>query len=372
MSLSKICSIYAANSPLRMTALTSSSCKKLQKSILLDPTVDQTPSITPVFACNKTSRLSRAVAFEGVLNSGEDFAVRILTGFADARDWPQLINIAADGESDGHHHLFGDMALAYALHHIESNNLASLTNYGEYLERYPPSHEVQIYENTSWSCVHGVERWRGNCGCNSGGHSGWNQEWRAPLREALDWLRDRLSTIFEEKAKEYLKDPWSARNDYIGVVVDRTTERVESFLKDHALKDLHFDERIAVLELMEIQRHAMLMYTSCGWFFDELSGIETVQVIQYAARAIQLADQLFSDSFEPGFLEHLERAVSNIPEHRNGRVIYEKFVRPAMLDMKDVGAHYAISSLIRDYSDTEKLFCYSVKREDYRDIQVGE
>ena len=316
--------------------------------------------------------ISRAVAFEGVLKRGEDLSSRILTGSTDTRDSPLLINIATDGESYGHHHLFGDMALAYALHHIESNNLASLTNYGEYLERYPPSHEVQIYENTSWSCIHGVERWRGNCGCNSGGHSGWNQEWRAPLREALDWLRDRLATLFEEKAKEYLKDPWSARNDYIGVVVDRTTERVESFLKDHALKDLHFDERIAVLELMEIQRHAMLMYTSCGWFFDELSGIETVQVIQYAGRAIQLGEKILGTSLEGPFREILSKAQSNLPEYGDGFRIYERFVKPAIVDLRKVAAHYAISSLIRDYSDTEKLFCYSVKREDYRDIQAGE
>ncbi len=316
--------------------------------------------------------IARAVAFEGVLNRGEDFAGRILTGFAGTRDWPQLVNIATDGESYGHHHLFGDMALAYALHHIESNNLASLTNYGEYLERFPPSHEVQIYENTSWSCAHGIERWRGNCGCNSGGHSGWNQEWRAPLREALDWLRDQLSALFEEKAKEYLKDPWSARNDYIGVVVDRTAERVESFLKDHALKDLNFNERIAVLELMEIQRHAMLMYTSCGWFFDELSGIETVQVIQYAGRAIQLGEKMSGTNLEGTFREILSKAHSNLPEYGDGSRIYERFVKPAVVDLGKVAAHYAISSLIRDYSDTEKLFCYSVKREDYRDIQTGE
>ena len=316
--------------------------------------------------------ISQAVAFEGVLNRGEDFESRILTGVSDARDWPQLINIATDGESYGHHHRFGDMALAYALHHIDSNNLASLTNYGEYLERYPPLHEVQIYDNTSWSCSHGIERWRGNCGCNSGGHSGWNQEWRAPLREALDWLRDRLSALFEEKAKEYLKDPWSARDAYIGVVVDRTAERVESFLKDHALKDLHRDERAAVLALMEIQRNAMLMYTSCGWFFDELSGIETVQVMQYAGRAIQLGEKISGTSIEGAFREILSKAQSNLPEYRDGSRIYERFVKPAVVDLGRVAAHYAVSSLIRDYSDTEKIFCYSVKREDYGEIQTGE
>src|SRR6185436_7387889 len=161
-------------------------------------------------------------------------------------------------------------ALAYALRHIESNNLAKLTNYGDYLEKYPPTYEAKIHEGSAWSCSHGVGRWKENCGCNSGGHGGWNQNWRSPLRNALDWLRDQMAPVFEQKAKELLKDPWAARNDYISVILDRS------------------DENVTVLKLMELQRHAMLMYTSCGWFFDELSGLETVQVIQYAARAIQL------------------------------------------------------------------------------------
>ena len=127
--------------------------------------------------------ISHAVAFEDLLNRGEDFAERLFGGFNDGRDWPQLFHIATDGETYGHHHKFGDMALAAALNHIERHNLARLTNYGEYLAQYPPDHEVQIIENTSWSCAHGIERWRSNCGCNSGGHAGWNQEWRVPLRE---------------------------------------------------------------------------------------------------------------------------------------------------------------------------------------------
>jgi hypothetical protein len=264
------------------------------------------------------------------------------------------------------------MALAYALHHIESNNLARLTNFGEYLEKNPPLHEVQIHENTSWSCAHGIERWRSNCGCNSGGQPGWSQEWRGPLREALDWLRDRTSVLFEEKAKEYLKDPWRAREDYIGVVLDRNEERVEGFLKEHALRELTGSERTSVLELMEIQRHAMLMYTSCGWFFDEISGIETVQVIQYAGRVIQLAEKLFGAGLEDPFREMLSRAKSNLPEHGDGAHIYDKFVKPAVVDLRKVAAHYAISSLIADYGDTSKIYRYSIKREDYRGIQAGE
>jgi len=313
--------------------------------------------------------IAQALAFEGLLDNGEAFANRLLSAFAD--DSPRLVHIATDGESYGHHHRGGDMALAHALHHIESNGLAQVTNYGRYLEQHPPSHEVEIFENSSWSCVHGVERWRSDCGCNSGGHSGWNQGWRAPLRAALDWLRDAVNPAFESLARQFLTDPWVARDDYIDIILDRSPDRISAFLIRHATRPLSSGDEITVLKLLELQRNAMLMYTSCGWFFDELSGIETVQDIKYAGRVLQLADQLFSEPFEPGFLEQLERAKSNIPEHRDGRTIYENFVRPAMLDMKDVGAHYALSSLFQDIGEQSSIYAYSATREDYRSFQVG-
>ncbi len=315
--------------------------------------------------------VSRAVAFERLLTKGEDLANRLLSTFSDARTWPQLVHIATDGETFGHHHRFGDMALAYALHYLESNNLARLTNYGEYLERHPPTHQVQIMEHTSWSCTHGVERWRSDCGCNSGGHPGWNQAWRAPLREAFDWLRDTLAPRYEEKARRFVKDPWAARNDYIEVILDRSPESIERFLNRHAARELREAEQITVLKLLELQRHAMLMYTSCGWFFDELSGIETVQIIQYAGRVIQLAGELFGDSYEAPFLDRLERAKSNLPEHRDGRHVYDKFVKPAIIDLHQVGAHYAMSSLFDAYGEPAKAYCYSVDREDYRIAEAG-
>ncbi len=263
------------------------------------------------------------------------------------------------------------MALAYALNHIEGNGLARVTNYGEYLEKHPPTHEVQIFENSSWSCVHGIERWRDDCGCNSGGHPGWNQAWRKPLREALDWLRERFSFIYENAASEYLKDPWEARDRYIGVILDRSKENVENFFRAHSAKPLSHDEKILVLKLLEMQRHAMLMYTSCGWFFDELSGLETVQVIQYAGRAIQLSEDIFTDGLEDSFKARLAQAKSNIPEHENGMVIYDKFVKPAMLDLKKVGAHYAVSSLFEDYIDETDIYSYAVTKEDYTKTPAG-
>lgn len=315
--------------------------------------------------------ISRAVAFEGLLARGEIFAGRLTGAFDDSRTWPQLVHIATDGETYGHHHLYGDMALAYALQYIEENSLAKLTNYGQYLEQHPPVHEVEIYENTSWSCAHGVERWRSDCGCNSGGHPGWNQAWRAPLRETFDWLRDTLAPQYEEKARTLLRDPWEARDAYIDVVLDRRRENVEAFFARHAARPLNDDEKITALKLLELQRHAMLMYTSCGWFFDDLSGIETVQVIQYAARALQLAGELFGDSLETSFLERLEKAKSNVPEHKDGRTIYEKSVRPALVDLAKVGAHYAVSSLFEEYNRTTRTYCYRVEREDYRLLTAG-
>jgi len=315
--------------------------------------------------------ISQAVAFEGQLKQGEDFAHRLLSGFSDARDWPQLLHIATDGETYGHHQHYGDMGLAYALNYIESNGLARLTNYGEYLEKYPPTHEVQIFENSSWSCVHGIERWRENCGCHSGGYPGWSQEWRRPLREALDWLRDRLAGIYESAANEYLKDPWSARDDYVQLILNRSDERKEAFFNLHALRSISDVEKVTVLKLLEMQRHAMLMYTSCGWFFDELSGLETVQILKYAGRAIQLSEDIFSYGLEDTFKARLTLAKSNIPEHENGAIIYENLVMPAMIDLKKVGAHFAVSSLFEDYIDETKIYSYIIQKEDYQKASAG-
>jgi len=315
--------------------------------------------------------ISRAVAFEGLLSRGEDLVDRLVGAFNHEREWPQLVHIATDGESYGHHHRFGDMALAYALNAIESSQFARLTNYGEYLERHPPTHQVEIIEKTSWSCFHGIDRWQSNCGCNSGGHPDWNQEWRKPLRRALDDLRDALAIPFEDKGRELLKDPWAARNDYLSVVCDRSTNSVERFFARHAVRPLSDAAMTTALKLLELQRNAMLMYTSCGWFFDEISGVETVQVIQFAGRAIQLAHELFGDSLESQFVEQLAAAKSNLPEHGDGRGIYEKFVRPAMVDWERVGAHYAVSSLFENYSEQTKVYCYGIERKAYQISEAG-
>jgi alpha-amylase/alpha-mannosidase (GH57 family) len=316
--------------------------------------------------------ISRAIAFERLLEKGENLVNRLMGAFSEERTWPQLVHIATDGETYGHHHRYGDMALAYAISQIESGDQAKLTNYGEFLEKFPPTHEVEIVENSSWSCAHGIERWRTNCGCNSGSRPQWNQEWRAPLRESLDWLRDAVAPLYEKAASELLKDPWMARNNYIDVLLDRSEETVVEFLNVHATRELKEEERIRALKLLESQRQLMLMYTSCGWFFDELSGIETVQVIQYAGRAIQLAEQAFGQPFEAEFVDRLSRAKSNISELADGRRIYERYVKPAAMDLYKVAAHYAISSVFENggVSDT-KTYCYDLEYEDYKGFVAG-
>jgi alpha-amylase/alpha-mannosidase (GH57 family) len=314
--------------------------------------------------------ISQAVAFEKLLDNGEKFATRLTSALSDARTCPQLTHIATDGETYGHHHKHGEMALAYALDYIETKKSVKITNYGEFLERNPPTWEAQIYENTSWSCIHGVERWRANCGCNAG-RLGWSQEWRKPLREALDWLRDTINPQFEALGRTVLRDPWAARDAYINVVLNRSPEARSRFGEAHFTGELKLDQHVLVWKLMELQRHAMLMYTSCGWFFDELSGIETVQVIQYAGRVVQLAEELFGDAIEARFLERIAAARSNLPEYGDGAKIYKRYVKPSMVDLEKVGAHYSISSLFAPYGERTDIFSYTVKRLDYHTGDAG-
>ena len=331
------------------------------------------PSGATIAAFFYDGPVSRAVAFDPLLLSkGETFAGRLLGAFSDTRSRAQLVHVASDGETYGHHHRHGDMALAYALHTIETGGSARLTNYAEFLEKNPPAHEVRIEEATSWSCAHGVERWQSDCGCHTGAHPGWNQAWRAPLRAALDLLRDALAPLFESGAAGLLADPWAARNDYIDVILDRSPESVNRFLARHASGTLSPEERMRVLKLLETQRHAQLMYTSCGWFFDDVSGIEARQIVQYAGRALQLAQDLFPGSdLEAPFLDALGRARSNVPEARDGRRIYEESVRPAMVSLERVGAHYAVYSLFAEFGEETRVYAYRVVREDERRFASG-
>jgi alpha-amylase/alpha-mannosidase (GH57 family) len=321
---------------------------------------------------------SRAIAFEGLLNSGSDFADRLLSIFhtqsPNDPEPAQLSHVATDGESYGHHHKHGEMALSYAMHNIESGDQAALTNYGEFLEKFPPKWEAEVVENTSWSCFHGVERWRSNCGCNSGTKPGWNQEWRTPLRAALDYLRDASAPLAEELTKPLLKDLWLARDAYVQVILDRSPASIIKFFAQHATRELTETERIIALELMELERHTQLMYTSCGWFFDEISGIETVQVIAYAGRVLQLAAKLLGQpgiDLEKNFLDILARGKSNLPDIGDGAEVYHRYVNSMQIGLEQVGAHYAISSIFRSYPEHGELFCFDVHRESQETFSSG-
>jgi alpha-amylase/alpha-mannosidase (GH57 family) len=309
--------------------------------------------------------ISRTLAFENLLDSGDAFADRLHGAFRDDRAHAQLVHIATDGETYGHHRRHAEMALSYAIRKLSANESLRVTNYAEYLESHPPAWELDVFDNSSWSCVHGIERWMNDCGCNSGMKPGWGQHWRAPLRHALDWLRDRLAVVFEEEGRKLLRNPWKARDDYIRVILDRSPESRAQFLAAHGVRRFPAGKEARVYELLEMQRHAMLMYTSCGWFFDELSGIETVQVIHYAARALQLARQLTGQSLEEEFLDRLQHARSNLPEHSDGKSIYLKWVKPAMVDLEKVAAHYAVSSLFEAYQDCTGVYSHQVIREDH-------
>mgnify|MGYP001097215834 CR=1 FL=1 len=312
------------------------------------------------------------IAYGGLLHNGENLASKLLDSFPKNTEQARLIHVATDGESFGHHHRHGDMALAYCLHHLEAENLAKITVYSEYLEKYPPNYEVEIWENSSWSCVHGLERWKSNCGCCADQSQCGKQQWRAPLREALDWLRDRLAGIYEQKMSEYFDDPWRLRNEYITVINDRSSTNIEKFIAEMTGRQLDEENRIAFLKLLETQRNAMLMYTSCGWFFDNVSGIETVQILKYAARAIQLCRDVHNENLEPEFKSMLERVPTNSYELANGKDVYQAYVEPAQVDLDRVGAHYALSSIF-DGEDEEQahIYCYYVKPEDYHKSEAG-
>jgi alpha-amylase/alpha-mannosidase (GH57 family) len=315
---------------------------------------------------------SQGIAFDGLLYDGKNFAERLLSSFDADEEGPQLVHVATDGETYGHHHKRGDMALAYCLDYIRNDERAEVINYAQFLKLFPPTDETQIHENTSWSCYHGVERWRSNCGCHSGGKPEWNQAWRKPLRDALDWLRDTLADIYFKEASRFLKDPWAARNDYIKIAVKRREEAVKRFLKEHAKFAMDDVEVNKTLRLLELQRHCMLMYTSCGWFFDEISGIETIQIMQYACRAIQLSRQLTDVDLEVKFLEKLTPALSNVTSMGTAADVYKRVILPAKGNLHRVGVHYAVSSVFEEEPESLPLFNYNAVNEAFVRKEAGE
>lgn len=316
--------------------------------------------------------VSQAIAFERLLHSGEKLARRLLGAFRPTleRAGRQLVTVSTDGETYGHHVAHGDMALAYAIETIRQGKDAELTIFAQFLEKNPPTDLVEIIEPSSWSCSHGVDRWRADCGCSTGGEPGWSQAWRGPLRTALDNLRDRLAVEFEAGAGQLLADPWAARDAYIRVILDRRPETVAAFLHEHAGRSLSATERVSALRWLEVQHHCLLMYTSCGWFFDELSRIEPTQVLAYAGRAIHLAEQLGITGIEEPFRDDLAAARSNIPACGDGRAIYDRAVRGHRVGLDQVAAHYAVAALFEADPRQTPVFCYEVTAEPLRRLQV--
>jgi alpha-amylase/alpha-mannosidase (GH57 family) len=270
---------------------------------------------------------SHAVAF-GELAQGSAALVRRLSDRFSADETDELVSIATDGETYGHHHRGGHRVLAEMLDAIERAGSPRLTNYGEYLASHPPADQVEILENTSWSCAHGLGRWSESCGCVTGEHPKWTQAWRAPLRAALDWLRDRLGELYESRAGALLADPWAARDDSIEIWLDRDPDVRRSFLARHARRSLDPAEQALAVDLLDLQRQAMLMYTSCGWFFDDVGGLEGRQILQYAGRAIEIAARSLGVSLLEPFLDRVELAQSNVAERGDARRIFERDVLP--------------------------------------------
>lgn len=316
--------------------------------------------------------VSQRIAYGNLIRNGDRMAHEILSHLDERPDRPQLAHIATDGETYGHHYRYGDMALAYCLNEIETNKNADITIYGQFLEETPPDYEVQIHENTSWSCSHGVERWKSNCGCFTDPKFSGRQEWRTGLRNSLDWIRDQFVPLYEQNASTFIADPWAARNRYIRVILDRSSENVEAFLAECMGRVPSADERVSLLNLLEIQRNAMLMYTSCGWFFNDISGIETTQVLRYAARAIQLARDATGLDLEPEFEESLAAAPCSHRDCANGRDVYRKMVIPSRVELHRVAAHVAINLLFGDYIQGDnELHCYVTNTRDYLQLEMG-
>lgn len=315
--------------------------------------------------------LARSVAFDRLLDRGENFVTSLSARCLASSEESCLSHIATDGESYGHHHRHGDMALAWTLEKFDEIPEADITVYGQFLREHPPELEARIRENSSWSCAHGIERWRSDCGCHTGGEAGWNQQWRTGLRNALDWLRDKLAEIFESGSGPLFESPWQSRDRYIEVILDRNEESVRRWLEREMNRTPEPGETVRALQLLEMQRHSLLMYTSCGWFFNDLSGIETLQILRYAGRAIQLAQNLTGSDLESEFLGLLSQAGSNLPARGNGSEIWKADVEPGVIGLGDVAAHCAVSAVFDAVEQESEVYCYRIQSRNFTRRTAG-
>ncbi|HEY9698167.1 MAG TPA: DUF3536 domain-containing protein [Trichocoleus sp.] len=313
--------------------------------------------------------ISRDMGFNDVLSSSHHFVSRLGQAVRGNHPPAQLISVATDGETFGHHKGGTEKALAYAFTQEFPSRGWTVTNFAHYLSLNPPTHEVELKPVTAWSCSHGVDRWQSDCGCGGGGS--WNQQWRKPLRDSLDWLRDQLIKVYEEQGSKFFTDPWKARDHYVQVILDRTPSNICRFLSEYQSHKLSVLERVDALRLLEMQRHALLMYTSCGWFFDELSRPEGTQILRYAARALELAGDVSGVQLEKGFIKRLASAPSNVELFVNGAEVYRQLVIPAQIPLEQVAAHYAITSLFTPYPREQRVYCYTAYQTDYQLQRLG-
>ncbi len=273
--------------------------------------------------------LSKAAAFEDLTRDSSVFADRVEACYRHGHHGRQLVSMAVDGETFGHHHKFGDMTLAHAfLHELKKRGIATV-NFAQYLEDNPPQWEARIKtgpdkEGTAWSCAHGVRRWKGGCDC--GREDGFSLNWRLPLRAGLNTLRDAAADIYAAEASKFFRAPWEARNEYVSLLLDHSKKNAGAFFDRQALRPLERTEKARALELLEMQKNAMFMFTSCGWFFSDISRIETVQNLRYAARAAETMRDLGFENAERGFLSLLEMAHSNYPDADTGLALYQKII----------------------------------------------
>ncbi len=313
------------------------------------------------------------VVYDGPLSHELAFALAGLTSEELARraraasgDGPAAA-VATDGETFGHHHHYADRTLAYLFASAAANAGSRVAHAASLVAEVPATYEAEV-RLSSWSCAHGVERWRADCGCRTGGEPGWDQRWRAPLRAALDVLRDAGAEVFERRGPRVLRDPWAARDAYIAVVLGQVG--VEEFAAEHGLGGDH-DALVEALTLLEAQRHALLMYTSCGWFFNDLAGIETIQVLRYAARTFDLLDELDESPPRERFLDVLAEARSNDPEEGDGRAVWSRHVEPARVDVPRVVAHLALVDLLERRESPALLGGYEIEEHDHRHRDRG-
>ena len=314
--------------------------------------------------------ISHDVAFGG-------FPSQVVVDRIVRRSDGDLVSVACDGETFGHHHTYADRGVAYALAIEAGRRGVSLPRLADWLAEHPPTQAAKV-RLSAWSCAHGVGRWLEDCGCHTGGEPGWNQAWRAPLRAALDQVREHAVEVFERRGAAVLADPWAARDAYVDAVVGATT--VERFADQHLIgasggSDGRDDAEgpdddavlVEALTLLESQRMALLMYTSCGWFFNDLAGIETVQILRYAACCIDLLAALGeAGGLEDAVLATLAGAHSNDPDEGDGRDIWRRHVDPSRVDPARVAAHLAMTELLTEHrlpGGTARLDAYDVARD---------